>query len=103
MVNENPRLTAFIDAELAQRNLRLSSRMPQDKRLERMIEMVCYHKGVKANSMDIEVLSALILMAFGIHEKPEQWTLSVMETLPTRPIEQPIVHPMTRRSQIVKK
>ena len=111
MAQENPRLTAFIDAELAQRNLRLSSRMPQKQRLERMIELVCHHKGVKADAMDIEILSSLILFAFAAHEKPEQWTLSVMETLPTNPIiqEEPVHftvrfgHSMTRRSQVAKK
>jgi len=58
--------------------------------------------------MDIEILSSLILFAFAAHEKPEQWTLSVMETLPTTTQEEPTTfkvilgHPMTRRSQTKK-
>jgi hypothetical protein len=104
---ENPRLTQFIDAELASHNLRMSGRMPQKQRLERMIQMICAQKGVYADATDIDVLSSLIQLAFAMHEKPEQWTATAMETLPTTPIakEEPVKftvtfsHPMIRRSQ----
>jgi hypothetical protein len=106
----NPRLTQFIDSELDSRNLRVSSRLSQEQRLQKMIELVCTHKGVKADAMDIEILSSLIQLAFAMHEKPEQWTTHAIETLPTEPIakEEPVKfnvtfgHSMTRRSQTKK-
>lgn len=105
--HENRRLTQFIDAELASHNLRVSSRLSQEQRLHKMIEVVCAFKGVRADAMDIEILSNLIQLAFTMHEKPEQWTKHAMETLPTEPIvkEEPVKfhvtfgHPMARRSQ----
>ncbi len=107
---QNPRLNKFIDDELASRNLRVSSRLPQEQRLHKMIELVCTYKGVRADPMDIEILSNLIQLAFAMHEKPEQWTEHAMQTLPTEPIakEEPVKfhvtfgHPMARRSQTKK-
>ena len=105
---ENPRLTQWINGELDSRNLRLSARMPQKQRLERTIEMICQQKGVKADTTDIEVLSSLIQLAFVMHDKPEQWTATAMETLPTTPHEESVKftvtfgHSMTRRSQTKK-
>ena len=104
-VYENPRLTQWIDSELETHGLRLSARLPQKQRLERAIELLCAQKGTKADATDIEILCSLIQLAFAMHDKPEQWTATAMETLPTTPQEQPVKftvtfgHSMTRRSQ----
>lgn len=107
---ENPRLTQWINQELEIHGLRLSARLPQKKRFERMIEMICAQKGLVASSVDIQVLGSLVLLAFAMHDKPEQWTTSALQTLPTTSVaqEEPVNftvrfgHSMIRRSQVEK-
>ena len=107
---ENPRLTQWINEQLEVHGLRLSARLPQMQRLERAIEMMCNQKGQRADTTDIAVISSMILLAFAMHEKPEEWTATALQTLPTTTItqEDPVRftvrfgHPMTRRSQTKK-
>lgn len=108
---ENPRLTQWMNAELEAHGLRLSARLPQKQRLERAIEMMCSQKGRRADATDIEVVASLVQLAFALHEKPEQWTATALQSLPTTPSaqEEPVSftvrfgHSMTRRSQVAKK